>query len=124
MAVALQYLIGYRCREEPQFPAGPLFHLRRYGGVRADGPGYFPHSDCLFSLAKALLVAPHLFNPYRQLEAEGNWLGMNAVGAPYHRGIFVLHGFLCQHCNQFFNIFGKQFGGFHQLQTERCVHNV
>ena len=71
-------------------------------GQGSHGAGKLAHAHILGGAFEALDVSLRLGIPISQLEAEGNWLGVNAVGAANHRDILELPGAAFEH-------FGKPF---------------
>ena len=124
MAVALEYLVGDGGGVQAELAAGFLLDLRRYGGIGADRPGYLAHGDDFLGFGKPVQVAPHLFHPERQLQTEGDRLGMDAVGAAYHERIFMLDGALRQDGGELFDILDQDIGGFDQLQAGGGIHDI
>ena len=58
----------------------------------ADRAGEFADAHVLGGLPEALDIPLRLGIPVSQLEAERNWLGVNAVGAADHGRVFELPG--------------------------------
>ena len=95
--VALDDLRGNRGHLQPQPLADALFVFRLQVGGVADRPGKLAHPHLLGRQVEALQVAAHLRIPVRQLQAEGNGLGVDAVGAADHRRVLEFEGAAAEH---------------------------
>ena len=88
MAVSGDDLRGDRGRFQRQPLADFLLGLGSDVAEGADGSGNFADAQILRRIREARDVAQHLVIPQSELEAEGNRLGMNAVGAADLHGVF------------------------------------
>ncbi len=124
VAVTLDDLVADRVRGQPQLGAGELLDFRRHGGEGADSAGDHADGDALGGIGQAQAVALHFFHPQRQLQAEGDRLGVDTVGAAGHDGVLVLHGALAQGGDEFLDIVGQDSGSLDKLQARGGVHDI
>ena len=85
--VALDDLRAQGRRPQAEPLANGFFHGGIEVGVGADRTAQLTHRDAFAGLAQAFLGAAELVVHQRELEAEGDRLGMDAVAAPDHRGV-------------------------------------
>jgi hypothetical protein len=53
-------------------------------------------------------ISLHLLDPEGELEAEGDGLGVNAMGAPHHHSIFVFNRLFFEYLNEVSNVLAQQ----------------
>ena len=81
MPVALHDLRGGGLDPQREHAAGRFLDGRGDGGVGSDGPTDRADGDRCPRRLKAYLMAPHLVDPDRHLQAEGGRLGVDSVRA-------------------------------------------
>ncbi len=91
--VALQDLGRYPGGGEAQFVQRGHFHPRVEVDVGSDRARDAADTDRLQGPPQPLLVALHLLVPDENFDAEGDRLGVDAVGPAHHHRLFVLPGF-------------------------------
>ena len=84
---------------------------------RADGDG-------VYRAVQPRPTAAQLIYPHRQLEAEGGWLGVDAMGPPYHEGGAIAEGGLCSRFGQRVELFAQEGASLHQLHRQGSVEHV
>src|SRR5262249_15968683 len=90
MTVPLDHLRGHRGRRKSQAGADALFGLWSDGAERAHGPRDLSQPQSLGRGAQTLQIAAGFFVPDRQLESEGDRLGVNPMGAADLHGVLEL----------------------------------
>ena len=76
------------------------------------------------AFCKPRQIARHLLIPERQLETEGDRLGMHAMGAADLHGPFVFTRLAAQHLHQVFDILIENRRGFFELNRQRRIHHI
>ena len=92
MAVALDDLRGDGGGFQSEARTDLFFEFGREVGEDADGAGELADAHVFGGGLEAGDVALHLGIPVGELEAEGDGLGVDAVGAADHGGVFELPG--------------------------------
>jgi hypothetical protein len=62
--------------------------------------------------------------PERQLQAEGNRLGVHTMGAADHHGPLILEGLVPQHLHQILHVLEQNGRGLLELNGQGRVHDV
>src|SRR5271156_58711 len=124
VAVAFNYLRSDWRGGEAEALADFLFDLRTQMRTGAYRTGNFPDSDLLRGNLKAREIAAIFRVPVGDFQAEGNRLGVNAVGAANFRRVFKFPGAALQNFTQRFDSFLDQMGRFADEQRLRSVHHI
>ena len=124
VAVALDDLRGESGGNEAELAADHLFHARVQVGVGADGSREGADADAFAGLLEPFDGAAKFVIHERHLEAEGDRLGVDAVGAPDHRGELVFVRFLGDGGAERFEVFQEHPARFVHLDGERGVEDI
>ena len=124
MPITLHNLGGKRGGLDPEPLANFSLNLWIDMGMGADRAANFADADPFARLAKPFFGAPELVEHERELEAEGDRLGVNAVAATDHRRHFVFSRLRGDRFAQLLEIVGENLRRFVQLHGERGIENV
>ena len=90
----------------------------------ADGATNLAYRDGFPRARETLPITPHLVIPERECQAEGSWLGMDAVRPPDLRSIFEFDRPALQHLHQLVDFFQQNVAGVAQQQRVRGVNDI
>ena len=124
MAVALNNLIGNQRRLESGLAADVRLDFGRDLREGAHGAGNLPDADIVDGFLKTREMARHFLIPERQLQSEGDRLGVHAVRAADHHGPFIFARLAAQHVHEVFDVLFDQRRSFFELHRQRRVHHV
>ncbi len=124
MAVTGDDLRGNRLRLQPHFSADILLHKGIDVGKSADRTGDGTGGDVLAGSPEAGTVAVHLGIEGGQLEAEGDRLCVDAVGAPHADRVLVLVGTDLDGFQQGIDISQQFVSGLNHLHRQAGIQNV
>jgi hypothetical protein len=124
VAVAGQDLRRVGGGVEAELLADDALHPRVDPGVGADRPGELTDAHLPRGVAQAGAAAADLGAPAGELEAEGDGLGVDPVGAADHGQIAVAPGLLRQGVHQPPAVLVQQPGRLGELEREGGVHHV
>ena len=99
-------------------------HVRAEQRVGADRPGELAGGEVVRGLAQALAIAVELERPGGQLQAEGDRLGVDGVGAAHHHRVGLLPGTRDERVDGGVQLVEQQLPGGAALQRERGVDHV
>ena len=124
MTVARDDLRGNRLGFEPHGFGDMLFNTRIDVGEGADRAGNGAGGDFFPCRDQARLAAIKFGIGFGHLEAEGDRLGMNAVGTTDTDRVLMLHGAALEGCQQAIHVSQQQIGSAGQLHIEAGVQHV
>ena len=122
--VAREHLRRHRGNGELEPRADVLLDLGRHARVGADGAGDLPDGDLRRRRREAGPRAAHLVDEVGELDAEGERLRVDPVGAAHHHGEPVPLGLLDQRRDERLGVLVDDTRGVAELGGERGVDDV
>ena len=124
MPVALHDLRGGGLDPQREHAAGRFLDGRGDGGVGSDGPTDRADGDRCPRRLKAYLMAPHLVDPDRHLQAEGGRLGVDSVRAARAERLAVVPRELLERLRQARDTGGEEVARVAQLEGGSGVPDI
>ena len=124
MAVALHDLVGDGLEAQAELGADQLLDPRIDVVVGAHGAAQLADGGAVGHAPQAVEVAGHLEGPHPQLHAEGDGLGVDAVGAPHLHRVAKLEGAPLEHLAEGDEVALEKPAGTLDLQRQTGVEHV